>query len=106
MAARPPQSNDEPREPAAFGIAAVDDHLSDANVSYPATPDEVATALDDPEVQCGPDGHDVELSTVLDRTGREEFDSRRDMLDELHDAFEAERHEGGGFIGWLRSLVS
>lgn len=106
MAARPPQSDDEPREPAAFGIAAVDDHLSDADLSYPATPEDVIAALGDPEVPCGPNAHDVALSTVLDRTGRVRFDSRRDLLDELHEAFEREHRSGGGIVAWLRSLLS
>ncbi|WP_232688307.1 hypothetical protein [Halobacterium zhouii] len=106
MAARPPQSDDEPREPAVFGIAAVDDYLSAADISYPATPEDVSTALDDPDVACGPNAHDIALSTVLDRTGRVRFDSRRDLLDELHDAFEQERRTGGGVVAWLRSLVS
>ena len=106
MAARPPQSGDEPRDPAMFGIAVVDDHLSDADLSYPATPEDVAAALSDPEIPCGPNAHDVALSAVLDRTGRTRFDSRRELLDELHEAFERERRSGGGIVAWLRSLLS
>lgn len=106
MAARPPQDDDEPREPAVFGIAAVDEYLSDADLSYPATPDDVTAALGNPEIACGPNAREVALSTVLERTGRVRFDSRRDLLDELHDAFERERRSGGGIVAWLRSLVS
>lgn len=105
MAARPPTGNGEPGEPDVFGIAAVDKHLSDANLSYPATAADVVEATGDPSVPCGPNAHDVALSTALDRTGRSRFDSRRELLDELHDAFERERQDGGGVVAWLRSLV-
>lgn len=88
-----------------FGIAAVDEHLSAADVSYPVTPDELLEAVGDPEVQCGPNAHDVSLSTVLERTNRRQFDSRQELLDQLHDAFEYERRESNGLVNWLRSLV-
>lgn len=106
MAARPPQSDDGPKDPAMFGIAVVDDHLSEADLSYPTTPQDVTAALGDPEIPCGPNAREVALSAVLDRTGRARFDSRRDLLDELHEAFERERRSGGGIVAWLRSLVS
>jgi hypothetical protein len=107
MAARPPQNDDDDtREPAVFGIASVDEYLSDADLSYPATSDDVTAALGDPEIPCGPNAREVALSTALERTGRMRFDSRRDLLDELHDAFEQERRSGGGIVAWLRSLVS
>lgn len=104
MAARPPRTNADPEEPTAFGIAVVDDQLADADLDYPATPDDVLEALGDRSVRCGPNAHEVSLSTVLDRTGRERFDSRRDLLDELHDAFERERNGASGLVAWLKSL--
>jgi hypothetical protein len=105
MAARPPVGDDDQPEPTAFGIAAVDDHLRNAALSYPATPAEVVDALGDPAIPCGPNGHDVSLSTAVERTGRTRFGSRRELLDELHDEFERERREGGGLVSWIRSLV-
>lgn len=105
MAARPPTGDDDTQEPSVFGIAAVDEHLSGANFSYPVTPDEILDAVGDPEVQCGPNAHDVSLSTALERTNRQRFDSRTDLLDELHDAFEYERRGSNGLVNWLRSLV-
>ncbi|WP_336036982.1 hypothetical protein [Halobacterium yunchengense] len=104
MAARPPQSNDDPDEPTAFGIVAVDDHLQDADLDFPASRREVVEALDDPSVRCSPSGREVDLSAVLERTGRQRFDSRQQLLDDLHDAFEAERDSGTGLVAWLRSL--
>lgn len=105
MAARPPVGDDDPPEPNAFGIAVVDDHLRESALSFPATPDEVLEALDDPDIPCGPNGHDVSLSTAVERTARTQFSTRRDLLDELHDEFERERREGGGIVSWLRTLV-
>lgn len=106
MAARPPQTNSSLDEPTAFGIAVVDEHLEDADLEFPATPDDVVDAVGDPSVRCGPNAHEVSLSTVLDRTGRQRFDSRRDLLDELHDAFERERRGGTGIVAWLKSLLT
>jgi hypothetical protein len=106
MAARPPTSDDDPSDPAVFGIAAMDEYLRDADLSFPATPEDVLDAVGDPEVPCGPNARDVALSTALQRTNRREFRSRRDLQDELHEAFEQERREGGGIVSWLRSLVA
>jgi len=108
MAARPPTGDDdigEDTESVVFGIAAVDEHLRDADVSFPATGEEVVAAVGDPGVKCGPTGHEVALSTVVERTGRREFETRREFLDALHPEFERERHESSGIVAWLRSLM-
>lgn len=105
MAARPPQTESRPDGPTAFGIAVVDEHLEAADLDYPATPADVLDELGDPRVRCGPSAHEIALSSALDQTGRQQFDSRRDLLDELHDAFERERRGTTGFVAWLKSLV-
>lgn len=105
MAARPPTGTEEPGEPDVFGIAVVDELLSDANLSYPVTGTEVVAATDDPSVPCGPNASELALSTALERTDRQRFESRQQLLDELHDVFERERQTGGGLLEWLRSLV-
>lgn len=104
MAARPPPANDDPGEPTAFGIVAIDDHLDDADLDFPATREDVLEALGDPSVPCGPSAHEISLSTVLESTGRQRFDTRRELLDELHEAFERERRGSTGLVAWLRSL--
>ncbi|MDH5020932.1 hypothetical protein [Halobacterium rubrum] len=107
MAARPPTGDDEnaDAEPVVFGIATVDEYLRDADVSFPAAGDEVVAAVGDPDVKVGPTAHTVALSTAVERTGRSEFETRREFLDALHDEFERERHQSGGIVSWLRSLV-
>lgn len=108
MAARPPAGDDETvdEDPVVFGIATVDEYLRDAEVTFPASGDAVVAAVDDPEVQVGPNAHTVALSAAIERTGRSEFETRREFLDALYDEFERERHQSGGFVSWLRSLVS
>ena len=107
MAARPPTGDDNSdAELVVFGIATVDEHLRDADVSFPAAGADVVETLGDPEVRCGPNGHRVALSTVVERTGRRRFETRREFLDALHPEFERERQQSGGIVAWLRSLVS
>jgi hypothetical protein len=104
MAARPPPADDDPEEPTAFGIATVDDYLEDADLEYPATRQDVVDALGDRSVRCGPNARELSLSAALERTGRRRFDSRRDLLDELHEVFEDERRGATGLVAWLKSL--
>ncbi|MXR19805.1 DUF5789 family protein [Halobacterium bonnevillei] len=106
MAARPPTRNEDPEEPTAFGIVAVDDHLTDADLEFPATKRDVVDALGDPRVPRGPNDPEIALSTVLERVDRERFESRRQLLDDLHHAFEAERTGTTSVLAWLKSLFS
>lgn len=106
MAARPPPATDDPDEPTAFGIVAIDDHLEDADLEFPATKRDVVDALGDPRVPCGPNEREVALSTVIERVDGDRFDARRELLDALHDAFEAERSRQRGLLSWLRALFS
>lgn len=87
-----------------FGIAALDAHLEDAEVSFPATAEEVTAALGDPAVDYAPSGGSVRLSKVLERVDRDRFESRQDLLDATHPEFERLRERGGGVLGWLRGL--
>lgn len=106
MAARPPTGDDADAEPVVFGIATVDEYLRDADVSFPATGEDVVGALGDPGVKCGPSGHEIALSTAVERTGTRTFETRREFLDAIHAEFERERERGSGVVSWLRSLVS
>lgn len=105
MAAPPPDDDLDEPDAVAFGIAALDAHLEDADVEFPATAEEVTAALEDPEVEYGPTGGSVRLSTVLDRVEQDRFESGRELLDATHPEFERLRRRGGGLLGWLRSLL-
>lgn len=104
MAARPPSDDLDEPDSVEFGIAALDAHLDDADLSFPATPGEVTDALGDPAVDCDPSGRAVRLSTALEGVDRERFESRQDLLDAVHPEFERLRERGGVFA-WLRSLL-
>lgn len=105
MAAPPPDDDLDEPDAVEFGIAALDAHLDDADLSFPATAEEVTAALDDPEVAYGPTSGSVRLSTVLERVEQDRFESSQDLLDATHPEFERLRQRGGGLLAWLRSLL-
>ena len=106
MGVRPPSDDglDDGPDTVEFGIVALDAHLDRADLSFPASEEEVTEALGDPKIDCGPKGRDVQLSKVLDRVEPNEFESRQDLLDATHYEFERLRQQGGGPLAWLRSL--
>lgn len=105
MAARPPTDDRDEPDTVEFGIAALDAHLEDADVTFPATAEAVTAALGDPAVPYEPGGASVALSRVLEGVDRDRFESRQALLDATHPEFERLR-ERGGLIAWLRSLLA
>ena len=107
MGVRPPRTDDQDASSSVeFGIAAVDAHLDDADLAFPATDEEVVAALGDPGIPYDPGGRTVDLSTALDRVSRQRFDSRTDLLNALHPVFEEYRTESAsGVVEWMRSLL-
>ncbi|RQH01746.1 DUF5789 family protein [Natrarchaeobius oligotrophus] len=107
MGVRPPSSgdDDEPRS-VEFGIAALDARLKDADLSFPATKDEVATELGQERVPYDVHGNDVALGEMLAEVDETEFRSRQVLLNELHEPFEAYRKENsGGVFRQVRSML-
>lgn len=91
----------------AFGIAAVDARLQEVDIVFPATAEEVKRALGDAEVPYEPGGGTVRVAEVVEQTGTREFDTRQELLNALHPAFEEMRNSSTpGFIQWVRSLFS
>ena len=82
----------------------MDEHLGDVELSFPASREEVLHELGDREVAYDPRGNTMSLKTALAETGRDRFESRRELLNALHPVFEAERRQGG-LGGWLQSLL-
>ncbi|MFB6134208.1 MAG: hypothetical protein ABEJ55_04395 [Halanaeroarchaeum sp.] len=104
MAAVPPPSDDEEPDSIAFGIPALDDRLRARDVPFPIDADELVRELGDPEIPYDPTERTILLSTVVERTDRQRFESRRDLLNAVHPILEAERNSGG--VGeWLRRLL-
>jgi hypothetical protein len=106
MGVRPPAGDDTEVGDVEFGIADVDRHLSSADVSFPASAAAVIEATGDPDVSYAPEGGTVALSEAVERTGRSEFSSRQDLLNELHPVMEELRtSRASGLLAWLRSLL-
>ncbi|WP_049921392.1 DUF5789 family protein [Halopiger djelfimassiliensis] len=107
MGVRPPSSGDDDEpESIEFGIAAVDARLKDADLSFPATKDDVAAALGHEHIPYDVHGNDVALGEVLEAVDAEEFQSRQELLNELHEPFEEyRRHHSGGVFQQVRSML-
>lgn len=105
MGVRPPQNDDEP-ESIEFGIAAVDARLRRTELSFPASREDVDQELGSANVPYDVYGNTVELSTIVEGTGCEQFESRQELLNELHPVFEEYRkRHSGGIVAQFRSLL-
>lgn len=107
MGVRPPSGDDlSDPESIEFGIAALDGTLSAADFSYPVDRTTVIEELGDQSVPYDASGHTVRLAKALDRVGRDQFESKQDLLNELYPVFEDLRNSTAtGLLGQLRSLV-
>ena len=105
MAVRPPQQGGDDPDSLEFGIAALTPYLSEADLSFPATTDEIVRALNDPAIPYDASGNSVSLSEALAAVGPSRFDSERELLDALHPVFEEYRASGGGIFSQLRALL-
>ncbi|WP_049985762.1 DUF5789 family protein [Halobellus rufus] len=105
MAVRPPQQDGDEPDSLEFGIAALTPYLSDAELSFPATSDEIVRALGDPEIPVDANGNAVRLSEALEATATSRFDSKRELLDALHPVLEEYRASNGGIFSQLRALL-
>lgn len=107
MGMRPPAGGDDEPELIEFGIAALDAELTDRDVSFPATRDELLTELGDIDVEYDASGNSIRLSRALERTEQSTYESERDLMNALHPVFEDLRERGSpGLLGWLRSVFS
>ncbi|MFW6382774.1 MAG: hypothetical protein ACOCZD_01910 [Haloferacaceae archaeon] len=107
MGVRPPQSNsgDGP-DVIEFGIAEVAAELDEADLSFPATDEEVVRTLSDPRIDYNAKGHAVALSEALSDLDRDRFESEQELLNELHPVFERYRHSRSpGVIERVRAAL-
>ncbi|AXR77242.1 DUF5789 family protein [Natrarchaeobaculum sulfurireducens] len=107
MGVRPPSSGDD-EEPKSveFGIAAVDARLRDGDLSFPATKDDVAAELGHERIPYDVHGNDIALGEMLAEVDTEEFRSRQELLNDLHEPFEAYREaNSGGVFQQVRSML-
>jgi hypothetical protein len=106
MGVRPPQQDGDEVETIAFGIAALDEHLERADITFPTTDRQLVARLDDPSVPYDAKGNEVSLSSALEETHATEFDNRQELMNALHPVFEAKRERANNsIVGQLRSLL-
>ncbi|WP_049927620.1 DUF5789 family protein [Halopiger goleimassiliensis] len=107
MGVRPPSSgDDEEPESIEFGIAAVDARLKDADLSFPATKDDVRAELGHERIPYDVHGNDVALGEILSEVETRQFRSRQELLNELHEPFEEYRqNRSGGVFQQVRSML-
>jgi len=106
MAARPPGGGG-PSEPDAieFGIAVLDERIEEADVSFPATAEEIRDALGDHEIPYDAKGRTIALGDALDQVSQRRFENETEFLDALYPVFDRKRREGGGFLTSLRDAL-
>ena len=101
--AAPPPKNDQETSAITFGIAAMDEHLEGAELDFPASRDDILSAIGNRPVSYDPKGNTITLAAALENTNQQEFASRRELLNALHPVFETKRKQQG-FGGWLKTI--
>ncbi|MDQ2049528.1 hypothetical protein RBH26_03430 [Natronolimnohabitans sp. A-GB9] len=107
MGVRPPSGGDDDEpESIEFGIAAVDARLKSADLTFPATKDDIAAELGHEQIPYDVHGNDVSLGEMLAEVDTEEFHSRQELLNALHEPFEEYRQKhSGGVFQQVRSML-
>ena len=107
MAARPPGGGGGSSEPETieFGIAALDAWIEEADVSFPATGEEITRELDDPEIPYDASGRTMALSDAIERVPGRTFDNETEFLNAVYPVFDEARQQGGGFLDNLRDAL-
>ena len=106
MAARPPPDSTSEPDSIEFGIATLDARLDRADLSYPADAETITRAVSNTAVPYDSAGNTIELADAIERTGVDEFESERELLNALYPVFEAQRQSrSGGMLAQLRSLL-
>lgn len=89
-----------------FGIAAVDEHVTDADPTFPITARELVRVTGDPSIPYDAAGNEVRLSDALDQLSRDRFETEAELLDHLHPVFERYRERAAGsVVARLRLLL-
>jgi len=105
MAARPPGGGSTDPDAIEFGIAVLDERIEEADVSFPATGEEVVAALDDGAIPYDAKGRTIRLSEALTEVPQTEFENETEFLDALYPVFDRKRREGGGLLTSLRDAL-
>ncbi|WP_306052615.1 DUF5789 family protein [Natronococcus wangiae] len=107
MGVRPPSNGDDDKPDSIdFGIAAVDAHLRNSDLAFPATKDDVAAEIGHEQIPYDVHGNDVPLGEMLEEADRNRFRSRQELLNALHEPFEEYRQQhSNGVVQQVRSML-
>jgi hypothetical protein len=106
MGVRPPADDTDEPDVIEFGIAALDARLTDFELSYPATAEEIREAAGHVEVPFDAAGHTVTVQEALSESGVHHFENEHELLDALHPVFERKREAtSNSILSQLRALV-
>jgi len=106
MGVRPPGNNDtEEPDVIAFGIATIDARLEGTDLVFPASAEEVLDAIGRTAIPYDAVGRTMELEAAVDQTDQETFETRQELLNELHEVFERQRENAGGVLDQIRALL-
>jgi len=108
MGVRPPSDDDLDDEPdtVAFGIAALDARIADADVEFPTDSAAIRASLGDTEIPYNAAGNTMTVAEALDRVPSREFETEQELLNVLHPVFEERREaSSGGLLARLRAYI-
>ncbi|PSQ45951.1 hypothetical protein BRD17_00310 [Halobacteriales archaeon SW_7_68_16] len=106
MGVRPPTDDTDEPDIVEFGIAALDEPLSRADISYPATAEEVTATVGDEAVPYDARGHTVELGEAVAELDQPTFEDEQSLKNALHPVFEARRTgSSAGLLQQVRSMM-
>jgi len=106
MGVRPPSDDHSDTETIEFGIAVLDDVLTDADVSFPADCGAVVKEIGDESVPYDASGNSVRLAEALAEVDSDRFESAQALKNDLYPVFEERRQSrGSSVLGQLRALV-
>ena len=108
MAARPPTGGDDDTpEVIEFGIAALDARVDDADLSFPATEEDVRRALGDDEIPYDARGRTIGIGEALDEIEADSYETENELLDAVYPVFEERRNASGpgSVLGHLRAML-
>jgi hypothetical protein len=106
MGVRPPSDDTSEPDVIEFGIAALEPHLTEADLAFPADVGTLERQLGHVEVAYDASGNTITMGSVLEELDEQGFDTQRDLLNALHPVFEQKRAAAGrSLIAQLRGLV-
>ncbi|WP_435099147.1 hypothetical protein [Halorubrum sp. N11] len=105
MAARPPSGGASEPDAIEFGIAVLDEHIDEADVSFPATGEEILDALGNREIPYDANSRTITLEEALDQVPQTRFENETEFLDALYPVFDRKRQEGVGLLTSLRDAL-